>query len=61
MKKTLITSVTAFAIILSAGMSMAGPLSENTQQTTNVASSGFHVNVELSNSDNCDSCSDAWS
>ncbi|WP_299546867.1 hypothetical protein [uncultured Tateyamaria sp.] len=29
MKKTLITSITAFAIVLSAGMSMAGPLGDH--------------------------------
>ncbi|AXT27662.1 hypothetical protein D1823_14470 [Ruegeria sp. AD91A] len=29
MKKTLITSVTAFAVVLSAGMSMAGPLGDH--------------------------------
>ncbi|WP_170347515.1 hypothetical protein [Ruegeria atlantica] len=32
MKKTLITSVTAFAIVLCAGMSMAGPLGGNGQR-----------------------------
>ena len=61
MKKTLITSVAAFAIVMSAGMSLAHPLSQNAQRTTNPASSGFHVNTELSNSDGCDSCSDARS
>ncbi len=33
MRKTLITSVTAFAIILSAGMSMAGPLRDHSQRS----------------------------
>jgi len=32
MKKTLITSVTAFAIVLSAGMAMAGPLRDHSQR-----------------------------
>lgn len=34
MKKTLITSATAFAIVLSAGMSMAGPLRDHGQRGT---------------------------
>jgi hypothetical protein len=61
MKKVMIPFATAFAIAASAGMSIAHPLSENTQQTANAASSGFHVNAEHSNSGDCDSCSDAWS
>ncbi len=32
MKKTLITSVTAFAIVLTAGMAMAGPLRDHGQR-----------------------------
>lgn len=60
MKKALISFVTAFAIVLSAGMSMAHPLDGYDHQTSKAAGPGFHLNSELSSSDPCDSCTDAW-
>lgn len=61
MKKVMITSATVFALVLSAGMSVASPLSDNGHQTNELDGSGFYVNSVYSNSSDCDSCTDAWS
>ena len=61
MKKVVITFATVFALVLSAGMSVASPLIDNGHQTAELDGSGFYVNSEYSNSSDCDSCTDAWS
>ncbi|RBW58806.1 hypothetical protein [Ruegeria sp. A3M17] len=61
MNKVIIASATVFALIVSAGMSSAHPLGGLNQQTVNLPGPGYQVTPELSNSDPCDSCSDAYS
>lgn len=61
MKKVIIASATVLALTVNAGMSMAHPSGGHGQQTVNPPSPDYQVTPGLSNSDPCDSCSDAYS
>jgi hypothetical protein len=61
MKKVMITSATVFALVVNTGMSVAHPSGGYDQQTEKLPDTCFQMTSEFSNSDPCDSCTDAWS